>query len=302
MPFFSIIVPTYNRVTLLKETLTTVTQQLFRDFEVIVVDNGSSDSTEDYANIFTRDKRFKYIRSKINNERSWSRNKGLGVANGKFVTFLDSDDFMYPNCLEAARDFVIQNPGCVAFHNLYELVSSERSVVHRFHFPSLDNQYKALASSNFVSCIGGFLGESVYPSIRFNEDPRMIGAEDYEVWFDVLARFRLGRINQVNSGIREHPARSVHHGVYDNLSYQEEQLVAKIINSPLLYEKFGRWIPRLKANFCFQRAMLSKDQGNRSLAAHLVAMGFYEDPSIIFNRRSWSVTYNLFKSFRIFRR
>jgi len=99
-PSVSIIVPTYNRHELLRETIDSVRDQGYRDFECIVVDNGSSDETPQYLKELTRcDSRFiQYSTNGIKNANT-ARNIGLKNARGSYMIFLDSDDLLSPDCL-----------------------------------------------------------------------------------------------------------------------------------------------------------------------------------------------------------
>lgn len=294
-PYFTIIIPTYNRAGLIKETLQTVKNQVFNDFEVILIDNGSTDDTKGVVMPFLQDARFTYIRSDVNRERAWARNTGLEKASGKFVTFLDSDDFMYPFCLEDAYIFSEKNPSVKFFHNLYELVDDNRRVIYKFHFPSLTNPFKALATGNFVACIGGFISRDIYENVRFNTDPKMIGAEDYEVWFDVFSRCPVGRICKVNSGIRDHSSRSVHNGVFNNLAYQENLVIRKIIDTPHIKEKFYKYTPRIKAGFRLHRAVVHRRSGSFLKSIGLLTSAVCNDPSVLLSRRFSSTLFNIIK-------
>jgi glycosyltransferase involved in cell wall biosynthesis len=98
LPFFSVVIPTYNRASLIARTLETVRTQQFREFEVLVVDDGSTDDTASIVSPFLTDTRFRYL-SKQNAERGAARNYGLEHAQGEYVIFLDSDDLFHPNHL-----------------------------------------------------------------------------------------------------------------------------------------------------------------------------------------------------------
>ncbi len=92
MPFFSVIIPSYNRAHLIGDTINSVINQKFTDWEVIIVDDGSSDHTKDVVNSFIlKDSRIRYYYQQ-NAERSAARNKGIKLSNGEFICFLDSDD------------------------------------------------------------------------------------------------------------------------------------------------------------------------------------------------------------------
>lgn len=92
-PEFSVVIPTYDRVELLKEALKSVYEQTYRDYEIIVVDDGSTDSTKGYLNSQGDRVRVLY---QANRGPGAARNLGLTKANGKYVAFLDSDDIWFP--------------------------------------------------------------------------------------------------------------------------------------------------------------------------------------------------------------
>ena len=97
-PFFSIIIPTYNRADLIAATLRSVQTQEFAELEVLVVDDGSKDNTAEVVRPFLADQRFRYL-PKENAERGAARNYGLARARGEYVVFLDSDDLFHPTHL-----------------------------------------------------------------------------------------------------------------------------------------------------------------------------------------------------------
>jgi glycosyltransferase involved in cell wall biosynthesis len=97
----SVIIPTYNRAHLIGETITSVLAQTFQYFEIIIVDDGSTDNTFDYIkNLASKDVRFKYFKIDHIGVPSKVRNFGLLNAKGKFIAFLDSDDIWMPYKLE----------------------------------------------------------------------------------------------------------------------------------------------------------------------------------------------------------
>lgn len=98
MPRVTVVIPTYNRAQFIAEAIQSVLEQTFRDFELIVVDDGSTDDTAAVVSRFT-DPRLRYI-YQTNQERSAARNHGLRLARGEYVAFLDSDDVWLPAKLE----------------------------------------------------------------------------------------------------------------------------------------------------------------------------------------------------------
>lgn len=99
-PFFSVVIPTYNRAKSIVEAVESVLAQTFKSFELIVIDDGSTDKTAELLRpIEIRDKRLRYIYQE-NAERSAARNHGISKSNGQYICFLDSDDIYLPEHLE----------------------------------------------------------------------------------------------------------------------------------------------------------------------------------------------------------
>ena len=92
-PYFSIIIPAFNRAHLISKAIDSVIAQTFEDWELIIVDDGSTDNTKDLiCNYQEKDSRINYIFQK-NAERSAARNNGIANAKGEYICFLDSDDY-----------------------------------------------------------------------------------------------------------------------------------------------------------------------------------------------------------------
>src|SRR5678816_2798547 len=94
-PFFSVVIPTYNRAALIPATLESVFSQTYPHYEVIVVDDCSTDNTDEVMESYVTAGKIRYLKNERNSERAHSRNVGLEAARGDFATLLDSDDFMY---------------------------------------------------------------------------------------------------------------------------------------------------------------------------------------------------------------
>ena len=109
-PLVTVIIPTYNRGWILKEAIDSVLSQDFEDFELIVVDDGSTDNTIDILDGYTRDI---IVLRQGNRGVSAARNAGIASATGHFIAFLDSDDLWLPGKLSRQVDFFNSNPGAM---------------------------------------------------------------------------------------------------------------------------------------------------------------------------------------------
>jgi glycosyltransferase involved in cell wall biosynthesis len=108
VPKVSIIIPTYNRAHILGNAIQSVLDQTFQDFEIIVVDDGSTDDTREEVSRFGE--KVIYIFQE-NKERSAARNNGMKHARGQYITFLDSDDIYLPEKLQVQVELMDNNPG-----------------------------------------------------------------------------------------------------------------------------------------------------------------------------------------------
>jgi glycosyltransferase involved in cell wall biosynthesis len=106
-PRVSVIIPTYNRGWIVKEAIESVLAQDYRDFELIVVDDGSTDNTDDILNSYRGDI---MVFRQENQGVSAARNRGLAEASGRFIAFLDSDDLWLPQKLFRQVEFFNKNP------------------------------------------------------------------------------------------------------------------------------------------------------------------------------------------------
>src|SRR5688572_11938068 len=97
-PFFSVILPTYNRAHLISKAIESMLAQSYQSWELIIVDDGSTDNTKEVISGFS-DARINYIYQK-NSERSAARNNGIAHSRGRYICFLDSDDYFMTNHLE----------------------------------------------------------------------------------------------------------------------------------------------------------------------------------------------------------
>ena len=120
-PFFSVIIPTFNRAHSILKSIDSVLVQTFSDFEIIVVDDSSNDNTVEVLSTI-KDSRLKFVRNEKNEERCVTRNKGVELAHGKYICFLDSDDYHLPNHLESIykKIFELKEPKAFFFVNAWD--------------------------------------------------------------------------------------------------------------------------------------------------------------------------------------
>ncbi|MEO6966001.1 MAG: glycosyltransferase family 2 protein [Acidobacteriaceae bacterium] len=185
----SVVIPSYNYAALLREALNSVLAQTYKDIQVIVVDDGSTDDTSNVLNEFTgRVQAIRLGRSGI----SAARNCGIDVAHGEFIAFLDSDDLWSPEKIEKHLNFAMAHPETVVTYTDASQFSSEGVTKTSFVecFPDLRHPSNlfapmitryAIPTPSATMVKASFLKES---GLRFREQVRY--AEDLVFCHDVL--------------------------------------------------------------------------------------------------------------------
>lgn len=279
-PSFSVVIPTYNRAGFIAKTLGSVLAQTYPHYEIIVVDNCSTDDTAEVIAPFVAGGRVRFIRHDRNYERARSRNTGMAAARGDYVTLLDSDDLMYPDNLADAAAYALERPEIKCFHNLNEMVDPEGRVVYRHKFPPLGDQAKAIASGNFMSCIGDFIHREIYQNYQFDTHPRLTGVEDWDFWLRVLADYRVGRIERVNSGIVQHGGRSVESQDLTSLEAGYAVLHRKLAEDARLRAVYGPHLRRIEANSFIYLAILGNSGHLRRVSLGYLRRAASADPTV----------------------
>lgn len=186
--FVSVIVPTYNRAYCLARTIESVIGQTFEDWELIIVDNNSTDLTDEVLAGYT-DNRIKI--HKINNDGiiAKSRNKGIKEARGKYLAFLDSDDWWMPTKLEESVRVLAAGEDLV-YHDFYLMKLGQHQP--KFWKKLKTRQVKApvfedlLLNGNAINNSSVVARREAIEAINcLSEDPLLIAAEDYDAWLRV---------------------------------------------------------------------------------------------------------------------
>ncbi|MFI5203013.1 MAG: glycosyltransferase family 2 protein [Flavobacteriales bacterium] len=204
-PFISVIIPTYNRGSLIRHSILSVLNQDYPNYEIIVVDDGSSDHTREVINEFFNTKiRYFYI---DNSERGAARNFGAKQSKGEYVTFLDSDDIMYPHYLSEAVRLVNCHNAPVFMHLAYELRYEFGKIKRKVNYLK-NNDIFQLIKGNPFGCIGIVIRRDVFLEYRFMETKEIFSSEDWALWLRVSARHGIIVSNRISAGALIHRGRS----------------------------------------------------------------------------------------------
>jgi len=177
---FSVIMPVYNAADTLCESIESVLNQTFDNFELIVIDDCSTDGCRALINKYAgQDFRIRPIFSEVNNGVSISRNLGIESTKGRYIAFLDSDDLWLPDKLEA--QYRIFNDGACVVYSSY--IRFFPNGTERIVKVPPQSTYKSLLRGN---CIGNLTGAyDSYALGKFYQKP--IGHEDFLMWLQILS-------------------------------------------------------------------------------------------------------------------
>lgn len=296
--FFSIIIPTYNRSSLILNTLISIKNQNYQDYEVIIVDDGSSDDTKIVVEGFIKDNSlfdWHYF-FKNNAERGAARNYGIERAKGKWVTFLDSDDLFYPNHLQLVFDFIMNYSDAHIIHSAYEYRLDNNSFLREVNYPEDKNLNLALLEGNFISCFGMFIKSELLTEFKFDENRQLSGTEDWLLWLRLSARFQIYFQPQVSGCMIQHEGRSILKFKELELLNRVVILVEKLKQDDFFINKYGiKSIQRIEAHMYTYSALHLVLSRQKHQAIDLFLRGLKINPLELFSRRTLAfIKYLLF--------
>lgn len=188
MPQVSIITPCYNSSEFLEETIQSVLNQTFTDWEWIITDDKSSDSSVEILKS-VNDERIILIEAKKNGGAGHARNLSLEKATGKFITFLDADDYWEPNFLEVMVNFLKENKTELAYCTYSRCDENLKPVLADFE-ADIDVNFKNLLKTCRLSLLA-----SMYDSERVGKEffPEGSKREDHVMWLNLLKKIPYGK-------------------------------------------------------------------------------------------------------------
>ena len=183
----SVIIPTFNRAQKVTRAVSSVLDQTFTKYEIIVVDDGSTDGTEDCMSQFRH--QIKYIHHPKNSGVSTARNTGIRASKTPFLAFLDSDDYWLPEKLAAQIKFFRLNPEAVACQTEETWVRKGLHVNPRKkHLKPSGDIFKPSLKLCLVSPSAVMLKRSLLDEVGlFDED--LPACEDYDLWLRISCRY-----------------------------------------------------------------------------------------------------------------
>ena len=291
--FFSIVVPTYNRAKLLPMTLESLLNQQFKNYEIIVVDDGSTDNTEEIMQEWI--KKGVIYHKKKNEERAAARNAGVKIAKGQYINFFDSDDLAYSNHLQTAYDFIKENNNPEIFHLAYDYKTPEGVLERQVNNFTGENLNERLIHGNILSCDGVFLRKDIIEKHPFVEDRVLAASEDYELWLRLAALYPILYSNTITSTIINHEARSVLQITRDKLIARQEAFLKHLFADAQSAKKYTPFKNIIYSDVCTYIALhLAITKKYRKDVVNYIWKSFWYRPLVLTRRRFWATLKNIF--------
>ena len=242
-PLVSIILPTYNRERWIEASVRSALNQTYKNIELIVVDDGSTDDTKNILSNID-DPRLHYI-YQPNRGRSNARNHALLWAKGYYVSFLDSDDLYLPDKIACQVDYLRKNPGtgmvytsahCIGENGEginYEYIADRSGLIYRyiaFFKPVTITLPTVMTYKHVMDAVGGF-------------DEKMYRFEDTDLWRRIAKEYRIDAMNKYTCLLRTHGDNDITaqnpDGIVDALNYYAVKLLHEDIGLGELELKAG---------------------------------------------------------------
>lgn len=278
-PLISVIIPTYNRGRLILESVNSVLNQTYKNIELIVVDDCSTDDTKEIIESI-KDFRIKYIKLEKNSGACVARNKGIERATGEFIAFNDSDDLWIPEKINSQLDFLYENNAEISFCKM-ECRTPENNFIHNFPNIEFDRKisYKDLLKYNSASTQTIFGKTDCFKEIIF--DATMPRLQDWDEVLRLSQKFSVFYQNKIlvhtffqKDSISTHPEKAV-------LAMQKifEKHKDAILSDPAIVESFFK----KKASFVCKTGKNPKEEMKMILKYNPSAGTFLKYMLAVFN-------------------
>lgn len=196
-PKVSVVVPTFRRAGLLKETVDSILAQTFADFELIIVDNMSEDGTEEYV-AGIGDARVRYFRNPNGGVIAVNRNYGIRRARGQYVALCDDDDLWVPEKLAKQVDLLDSQPEtALCYCNASTFSNPDGPSAPWMMKQVREDHYRHLLIGNFIANSSVLMRRSHWEALGgFREERELVAVEDYEMWLRLARHHPIGYIDE----------------------------------------------------------------------------------------------------------
>ena len=293
---FSIVIPTYNRSTFLLKTIRSFIDQEYKNFELIIVDDGGSDNSEEVSKSF-KDERIKYY-WKENAERGAARNFGASISKGLYINFFDSDDIALKNHLKEAFKAIefLNNP--MVFHLGMNMIDENKKEIFSI---KKTNDINKIYKYNYVNPNAVFIHRNAFQNIRYNEDRSLSGSEDWLFHLQLASRFQFISFDKfVTSTMINHAGRSMTNSFASDINTRRKLLLKYLNQDVVFVSKKYQWIKVIEAEMLSLTSLHFALENKISKSYTYFLISIYKYPMKIFTKRFLAINkINAFSLFKV---
>lgn len=279
MPKVSVVIPAYNAIAYLPETIESVLKQTFTDFEVLIVNDGSSDNIVEWA-AGVKDSRVRLI-SQANQGVSAARNTGIAQAQGEYIAFLDADDLWEPTKLEKQVCRLDDNPAIGLVYTWTALIDPAGKLTGTvFCYEAEGNVWETILVHDIV-CNGSsaMVRRSCF-EVAGVFDPNLSSAADFDMWTRIAAHYPFAVVKELLVHYRKAP---------NTMSKNRQKMIQDF---RLTLEKRYQSVPleflylrnRAYGHMYRWQAWLSIYEGDYKSATHFHRQAFLHNPLLLFSK------------------
>lgn len=199
-PKVSVIMPVFNAQSYLDEAIQSVLDQTYENWELVIINDGSIDGTEDIIKKYISDSRIIYLKQE-NKGPSAARNLGIRMAGGEWVSFLDADDFWLNNKLEFQVKYLVKHPETVMLHSACSVLKDNKLCTPLKYLPFLAWNlkgflYDKLIEEDFVNMLTVILRKEIFSNVGYF-DETLSGGADWDLWLRISRIYKIDFINKI---------------------------------------------------------------------------------------------------------
>lgn len=249
-PLISVVIPTYNSAKFLTKAVSSVIDQTYKNFEIIIVDDCSNDDTEEVIKAFGLNKHnIKYLKHAENKGTSAAKNTGIIVAKGEFLAFLDADDVWSHQKLEYQYRKYQENPELSVIFTGYTLVDLNKRIKREYlpqQFHNHKDFVKKLLLRNIVTPTSSVLAKKECFEKVGLFDPTLKVAEDWDMWIRIAHKYKFGAVESLCVTYIEHSA-NVSRNIGRMITYSTRVILKNLYLYEELFSKRDLQLIRKKA-------------------------------------------------------
>ena len=283
MPKVTVVIPAYNVMEYLPETLETVFKQTFKDFEIIIVNDGSSDGIENWAAQVT-DPRFKLI-SQENRGATGARNTGIAHAQGDYIAFLDADDLWDSTKLAKQVTVLDENVKVGLVYTWVALTDQQGKLTGRIFKNYAEGEvWQQLIEHNIVECGSvPMIRRSCFHTVGlFDQNIRYATIEDWDMWLRIAACYPFKVVKESLVYYRQHPASGSKN--WEAMAQGFPMVIEKAFdNAPLELHHLKRR-SYAAANLCLAWKPLQSQSQDYKKAVYFLRLALQHNPQIRFSK------------------